>query len=319
MFGNRGLLMAASGSAGCVATDGQPPQPKPTPWSNGQRLIASASGLSTATPTIRNTKCHGAIRRAASVPAERLPSPIGRRAPHRQRDPCWHCASWWWSPRRLHGGGVDDRVRPTCWRATYLSGWGLEHAAELDGFHNEQHGADEEVAAQGEHAESGRCQLGWGLSGIGACRARWAGCRWYGSGCGSQSGDLVPDGESSGHFGVIVVSGEAMAAGPEVRRDHVEHRQEPLGCAGGAEAFHGAFAVPGRLVRVLRPVKNDVKVLRGSCWLRERGWSAWPLWTCCSARCVVDAAGGDRWHGVAFGDDGASLGFGDDAAVSVAQ
>ena len=93
-----------------------------------------------------------------------------------------------------------------------------------------------------------------GLSGIGACRAGWAGCRWYGSGCGSQSGDLVPDGESSGHFGAIVLSGEAMAAGPEMRGDHAEHRQEPLGCAGGAEAFHGAFALPGRLVGVLRPV-----------------------------------------------------------------
>jgi hypothetical protein len=35
----------------------------------------------------------------------------------------------------------------------------------------------------------------------------------------------------------MVVSGEAMAAGPEVRRDHAEHRQEPLGSAGCAEAF----------------------------------------------------------------------------------
>ena len=61
--------------------------------------------------------------------------------------------------------------------------------------------------------------------------------------------------KSSGHFGAIVVSGEAMAAGPEVRRDHAEHRQEPLGCTGCAEAFHGAFALPGRLVRVLRPVE----------------------------------------------------------------
>ena len=101
----------------------------------------------------------------------------------------------------------------------------------------------------------GRCQLGWGSAGSGRAGARWAGCRWYGSGCGSQSGDLVPDGESWGHFGAIVISAEAMATGPEVRRDHAEHRQEPLGSAGCAEAFHGAFAVPGRLVRVLRPVE----------------------------------------------------------------
>ena len=66
-----------------------------------------------------------------------------------------------------------------------------------------------------------RCQLGWGSAGSGRAGARWAGCRWYGSGCGSQSGDLVPDGESSGHFGAIIVSGEAMAAGPEVRRDPI--------------------------------------------------------------------------------------------------
>ena len=66
----------------------------------------------------------------------------------------------------------------------------------------------------------GRCQLGWGSAGSGRAGAGWAGCRWYGSGCGSRSRDLVPDGESSGHFGAIVVSGEAKAAGPEVWRDH---------------------------------------------------------------------------------------------------
>ena len=46
-----------------------------------------------------------------------------------------------------------------------------------------------------------------------------------------------------------------MAAGPEMRGDHAEHRQEPVGCAEGAEAFHGAFALPGGLVRVFRPVE----------------------------------------------------------------
>ena len=76
-----------------------------------------------------------------------------------------------------------------------------------------------------------------GLSGIGACRGSvgWVSVVWVS--CGSQSGDLVPGGESSGHLGAIVVSGEPMAAGPEVRGDHAEHRQEPLGSAGGAEAF----------------------------------------------------------------------------------
>ena len=39
-------------------------------------------------------------------------------------------------------------------------------AAELDGFHKEQHGADEEVAAQGEHAESGAGRPCHGLPGL---------------------------------------------------------------------------------------------------------------------------------------------------------
>ena len=42
-------------------------------------------------------------------------------------------------------------------------------------------------------------------------------------------------------------------AGRRPGRQRPRH-QEPLGSAGGAEAFHGAFALPGRLVRVLRPV-----------------------------------------------------------------
>ena len=86
----------------------------------------------------------------------------------------------------------------------------------------------------------------------------WVSVVW--PGCGSRSGDLVPDGESSGHFGAVVIGREPMAAGPEMREDHAEHRQGPLGCAGGAEAFHGAFAVPGRLVRVPRPVVQVSRV-----------------------------------------------------------
>jgi hypothetical protein len=49
------------------------------------------------------------------------------------------------------------RVRQTCWRATYLT-VGLS-AAELDGFHDEQHGADDEVAAYG-----GACRVGCPLT-----------------------------------------------------------------------------------------------------------------------------------------------------------
>ena len=99
-----------------------------------------------------------------------------------------------------------------------------------------------------------RCQLGWGSAGSGRAGAGWAGCRWYGSGCGSQSGDLVPDGESSGHFGAIVVSGEAMAAGPEMRGDHAEHRQEPVGCAGGCGSVSWRVRVAGSAGASFRPV-----------------------------------------------------------------
>ncbi len=49
-----------------------------------------------------------------------------------------------------------------------------------------------------------------GLSGIGAYRGWVLGDE---PGCGSQPGDLVSDGESSGHFGAMVISGEPMAAG----------------------------------------------------------------------------------------------------------
>ena len=93
-----------------------------------------------------------------------------------------------------------------------------------------------------------RCNGNSALGGSGAVEVR-------GSGGFRRPGDVVPGGEAVGHLGAIVIGGEPMAAGPEMRGDHAEHRQEPLGCAGGAEAFHGAFALPGRLVRVLRPVQ----------------------------------------------------------------
>jgi len=93
-----------------------------------------------------------------------------------------------------------------------------------------------------------RCNGNSALGGSGAVEAR-------GSGGFRRPGDVGPGGEAVGHLGAIVIGGEPMAAGPEMRGDHAEHRQEPLGCAGGAEAFHGAFALPGRLVRVLRPVQ----------------------------------------------------------------
>src|SRR4029079_8623459 len=118
----------------------------------------------------------------------------------------------------------------------------------------------------------------------------------------------------------------------EVCGDAAEGGQEPLRLPRRGEAFHGAFADPGRLMGVLGAVEfsTDVKCCDESggrfMLVAERAmpWSAWRLlsWHARSARCVVGVCGGDLApggtdlgsHGVAFGDDGASLGFGDDAA-----
>ena len=70
-----------------------------------------------------------------------------------------------------------------------------------------------------------------------------------------------PDGPARGR------SNQARCSGASTRRWRSRSRRsrasrthpKPLGCAGCAEAFHGAFALPGRLVRVFRPV---VQVLR---------------------------------------------------------
>src|SRR6478736_10472788 len=55
-----------------------------------------------------------------------------------------------------------------------------------------------------------RCNGNSALGGSGAVEVR-------GSGGFRRPGDVVPDREPSRHFGAIVVSGEPMAAGPEMR------------------------------------------------------------------------------------------------------
>src|SRR6266576_3780149 len=73
------------------------------------------------------------------------------------------------------------------------------------------------------------------------------------------------------------------------------------------------------------------KAVGGSCWLRNGRCLGAGGDSCLGTLVPLVAwwvsVGGDLasggtdlgWHGVAFGDDGASLGFGEDAAVSVAQ
>ena len=123
-----------------------------------------------------------------------------------------------------------------------------------------------------------RCQLGWGSAGSGRTGARWAGCRWYESGCGSQSGDLVPDGESSGHFGAMVVSGEPMAAGPEVRRDHAERpgtvglrRAFSIGVPTGVIATSSWTPCWSRIEAsgLIRPREDDDRYVVAACELRD--------------------------------------------------
>ena len=47
--------------------------------------------------------------------------------------------------------------------------------------------------------------------------------------------------EAVGHLGAIVIGGEPMAAGPEMRGDHAEHRQEPGGNGRGTEPRRREF------------------------------------------------------------------------------
>lgn len=44
--------------------------------------------------------------------------------------------------------------------------------------------------------------------------------------------DVVPGGESGGHFGAVIARGELVSAGPEVRGDRAEYRQKPLSRTG---------------------------------------------------------------------------------------
>jgi hypothetical protein len=55
---------------------------------------------------------------------------------------------------------------------------------------------------------------------------------WLVSGRCGRAGDLVPRGESVGHFASVFLVAEPVAAWPEVWRDAAERGQEPLGVPG---------------------------------------------------------------------------------------
>ena len=67
----------------------------------------------------------------------------------------------------------------------------------------------------------------------------WIGGRsaWPGSGHRGGAGDLVPGGESVGHFASVFLGAESVAAGSEVRGYLAEGGQEPLACLGEVKRF----------------------------------------------------------------------------------
>jgi hypothetical protein len=71
---------------------------------------------------------------------------------------------------------------------------------------------------------------------------------------GGQADDLIPGGESGGHFAAVGIGAKTVAAGSEVRGDAAERREEPLRVPGRGELLHRSFPCSGGLVGVLGPV-----------------------------------------------------------------
>ena len=54
---------------------------------------------------------------------------------------------------------------------------------------------------------------------------------------GRYAGDVVPGGESFGHFGTVIARGELVSAGPEVRRDRAEPARNRCAAPGERKNF----------------------------------------------------------------------------------
>ena len=72
-----------------------------------------------------------------------------------------------------------------------------------------------------------RCQLGVDVAVCGCVGAPVEVGGSGGDGHGG-AGDLMPGGESCGHFFSVLTGGEPVSAGPEMRGDPAEHREESL-------------------------------------------------------------------------------------------
>ena len=76
------------------------------------------------------------------------------------------------------------------------------------------------------------------------------------SGGSVERGNLTPDREALIYFGSPLGRAEPMPSWSKVRGDAAKGRQEPLGMPHRFKAFHRPFALSGRLMRVLRPVRS---------------------------------------------------------------
>jgi len=77
---------------------------------------------------------------------------------------------------------------------------------------------------------------------------------WLACGSGSGAGHLAPASERSVALLPVGGGSEAVAAWAEVADDRAVGGEEALGMAGALEAAHAPLALPGWLVRMLRPV-----------------------------------------------------------------
>jgi hypothetical protein len=73
-------------------------------------------------------------------------------------------------------------------------------------------------------------------------------------------GDLVPDGEAVGHLVAPSSGRQQMPTRTEMWSDAAEHGPEPVRMPGRGAPFHRPLALPGRMMRVLGPVVQTLRL-----------------------------------------------------------
>ena len=123
-------------------------------------------------------------------------------------------------------------------------------------------------------------------------------------------GDLVPDGEAVGHLVAPSGGRQQMSTRTETWRDAAERRQERLRMPGRGEPFLRPLALPGRLMRVLGPVVQILRIAGVSPRASPRGGRAggWRACRCKQPRHVpqsLERSGGrTSWWPQRFGGTG---------------